>query len=229
MVLKFSKSTFGFTHVKFFGYKVEDGKWCLDDDRKQAVTDTPMPTDLKRMQRFLGVGIFFSEFIPDYATKSAKLYDMTKPSFNWDQSTWKEDYLTEFENMKRSLAESVDRYFPVWDLPWILRVDASDVAVCAVLLMVKRVNDKDVFCPIGFKSTKFSGAAIRWDIHKKEAFACYWGVKVFAYYLHGKEFVIKTDHKNFLYMEKSEAAIVIRWRIYLQGFMVFLRHIAGKH
>ena len=50
--------------------------------------------------------------LPDYATKSAKLYDMTKPSFNWDKSTWKENYLTEFEDMKRSLAESVDRYFP---------------------------------------------------------------------------------------------------------------------
>ena len=50
VVLKFSKSTFGFTHVKFFDYKVEDGKRRLDDDRKQAVTDTPMPTDLKRMQ-----------------------------------------------------------------------------------------------------------------------------------------------------------------------------------
>ena len=47
VVLKFSKSTFGFTHVKFFGLKVQDGKRCLDDDRKQAVTDTPMPTDLK--------------------------------------------------------------------------------------------------------------------------------------------------------------------------------------
>ena len=45
----FSKSTFGFIHVKFFGYKVQDGKWCLDDDRKQVVTDTPMPTDLKKM------------------------------------------------------------------------------------------------------------------------------------------------------------------------------------
>ena len=54
----FSKSTFGFTHVKFFGYKVQDGKWCLDDDRKQAVTDTSMPNDLKKMQRCLGVGIF---------------------------------------------------------------------------------------------------------------------------------------------------------------------------
>ena len=59
VVLKFSKSTFGFTHVKFFGFKVQDGSWCLDDERKQAVTDTPMPTDLKKMQRYLGVGIYF--------------------------------------------------------------------------------------------------------------------------------------------------------------------------
>ena len=82
VVLKFLKSTFGFTHVKFFGYKVEDGKWCSDEDRKQTVVDTPMPTDLKRMQRSLGVGIFFSEFIPDYASKSAKLYVMTETTFN---------------------------------------------------------------------------------------------------------------------------------------------------
>ena len=39
VVLKFSKST--------FGYQVQDGKWCQHDDRKQTVTDTPMPTDLK--------------------------------------------------------------------------------------------------------------------------------------------------------------------------------------
>ena len=87
--------------------------------------------------------------------------------------------------------------------------------------MVKRANDKGVFCPTGFKSTKFSGAAICWDIHKKEAFTCYKGVKVSAYYLHGKKFVIETDHKNFLYMENPEAAIVIRWRIYLQGLWFF--------
>jgi hypothetical protein len=81
-VLKFSKSTFGFTHAKFFGFKVQNGKWCLNDDCKQAVTDTLMPTDLRRMQRCLGVEIFSSEFIPDYATKSAELYDMIKPAFN---------------------------------------------------------------------------------------------------------------------------------------------------
>jgi hypothetical protein len=69
VVLKFSKSTFGFTHVKFFGYKVQDGKCCLDDDRKQVVTDTPMPTDLKKTQTCLGVGVFL-----------VSLYRTTQPS-----------------------------------------------------------------------------------------------------------------------------------------------------
>ena len=54
----------------------------MDDDRKQAVMDNLMPTDLKKTQRCLGFGIILSEFIPDYATKSAELYNMIKPTFS---------------------------------------------------------------------------------------------------------------------------------------------------
>jgi hypothetical protein len=86
----------------------------------------------------------FSEFIPDYATKSAELYNMIKPTFNWDLSTWKEDYVTDFENFKNAFAEWVAWYFPDWSLPWILRMDASDIAVCNALLMVERANGRDV-------------------------------------------------------------------------------------
>ena len=32
---------------------------------------------------------------------------------------------------------------PDWSLPWILRVDASDIAVCNALLMVERANGRD--------------------------------------------------------------------------------------
>ena len=89
--------------------------------------------------------IFFSEFIPDYATKTAKLYDMSKPTFNWNLSALKEDYVTDFENLKNAFAERVAWYFPDWSLPWILRVDASDIAVCNALLMVfKQANGRDV-------------------------------------------------------------------------------------
>jgi len=113
-------------------------------------------------------------------------------------------------------------------LDWILRVDASQTAVCAVLLQILIINNKEVYHPIGFKSKKLSGSAANWDAHKREAYACYWGVKVFSYYLHGKKFILETDHANLLYMEKSEVYIVVRWRIFLQSFMFLLRHISGK-
>ena len=53
-------------------------------------------------------------------------------------------------------------------------------------------------------------------------------MKSFAYYLHGKQFVVETDHRNLLWMEKSEANIVIRWRVYLQSFNMLLRDIKGS-
>ena len=153
---------------------------------------------------------------------------MIKPTFNWNTSTWLEDYEAEFEKVKLALAGSVARYFPDYELDWILRVDASDVAVCAVLLQIVTVDGKEAYHPIGFKSTKLSGPATRWDIFKKEAFAVYYGVKSFAYYLHGEQFVVETDHRNLLWMEKSEANTVIRWRVYLQSFNMLLRDIKGS-
>ena len=121
------------------------------------------------------------------------------------------------------------KYFPDYEKDWIVRADASDSAVAAVLLQIVQ-NDKgeDIYHPIGFKSKKLSGPATRWDIFKKEAYAVYFAVKSFAYYLHGKKFIMETDHQNLLWMEKSEAYIVIRWRVYLQSFMMLLRNIKGR-
>ena len=71
---------------------------------------------------------------------------------------------------------------------------------------------------IAFVSKKFSGAAQRWDIPKKEAYAIFFSVKELSYYLEVKEFVIETDHANLQWIERAEAAIVVRWRLYLQNF-----------
>ena len=112
VVLKLAKSWIGFQEVKFFGYKVTPGKYELDEERKQGVLASPMPTSTKQMQRFLGVAVFFNEFIPNFAGETARLYDMIKTSFNWDKKTWTTDYEAEFERVKQVLAGSVAKYFP---------------------------------------------------------------------------------------------------------------------
>jgi hypothetical protein len=91
VVLKIAKSWIGFQEVKCFGYKVTPGKYELDEERKQGVLASPMPTSTKQMQRFFRVAVFFNKFIPNFAGETARLYDIIKTSFNRDKVTTKPD------------------------------------------------------------------------------------------------------------------------------------------
>ena len=39
--------------------------------------------------------------------------------------------------------------------------------------------------------------------------------------------MLETDHRNLLWIEKSEVPIVVRWRVYLQSFVIYVKHIPG--
>ena len=137
VILKMQKTWLGFASVKFFGYKVSFGKYEMDEDRKKAISEYTMPTTQKGMQRFLGAALFFKSFVPDYSRISAPLNEMTHKDFNWTASTWTKDYKQSFDELKSALVQSTANHFPDYDLPWVLRVDASDVAVGAVLFQEK--------------------------------------------------------------------------------------------
>ena len=226
--LKVPKSWFGFSSVKFFGYKVSYGKREMDEERKKAIMEFRMPTCQKEMQSFLGAALFFKSFVPNYSGIASELNKMTHKDFCWKQDTWTYDYVGDFERMKIALSLSVANHFPDYELDWVLRVDASDKAVGAVLFQ-ERPDQYGVIVhePIGFASQKFSSIAARWDAFKKEAYAAFYGVQHFSYYLRGKAFLLETDHRNLLWIEKSEVPIVVRWRVFLQSFVMFVRHISG--
>ena len=47
-------------------------------------------------------------------------------------------------------------------------------------------------------------------------------------YLDNRRFVLKTDHKNLTYINKTPKGKVLRWKLFLQGFVFLLYHIPGK-
>eukprot|EP00981_Chlorochromonas_danica_P007576 scaffold1801_cov193-Ochromonas_danica.AAC.3 len=229
--LKFSKTWLGFDTAKFFGYICRKGSYELSNDRKHALSEIPFPMSTKKLQSFLGAALFFKSFIPHYSTLTAPLNDMVSKSFDWDSSKWTVDYPAVFDNVKQALQASVALFYPDYALDWILRTDASLSGVGAVLLQVKPVTDDTTpaeYQPLGFASEKFSKQAQRWSTIEQEAYAIYFGVRHFAYYLHCKPFTLETDHNNLLWIEASVVPKVIRWRAYLQSFSMLLRHIPGK-
>ncbi len=228
LFLKFSKTWLGYSEVKFFGYICKPKSYSLSQERKDALQGIPFPTSKKAMQSFLGAALFFKSFIPNYSAITAPLNDMLKKDFIWDPSTWKLDYHAVFTSVKAALQQASSIFYPNYELKWILRTDASDFGVGAVLLQVDDSIIPFQHQPIQFVSQKLSPQATRWTTIEKEAYAVYFGVKSFAYYLIGKPFVLQTDHANLQWMEASVVPKIQRWRIYLQSFQFVIQHIAGK-
>ena len=232
LILKMQKSWFGKKKVNFFGYEVSQGNYGLTAERAQQVMSIPFPKSLVQMQRFLGAFMYFKPFIAFYSHLTARLTEMTRKEFSWDRSKWTYNYEADFEAAKESILDMQRLYLPDYSADWLVQADASQFAAGAVLMqIVPSPADPNVMVRqvLAYASHKFSGAAFRWDIPKKEAYALYFAVTSFSYYLNGgKFFVLETDHRNLLWMESATAAIVIRWRVNLQSFNFLLRDIPGK-
>ena len=228
VILKLKKSFIGVDKVTFFGYEVRHGQWSMSDTRKEAIGAMPFPKTTKEMQSFLGAALFFHHHIPNYSEWSARLYEMTHTTFVWDPGQWQYDYVGHFERFKDALKQAATLYFPDYSLPWVLRVDASQYAVGAVLFQEVTSGDTIIHQPIAFSSKRFSEPATKWDAYKRECYGIFHGVHSFAYYLRGKHFLLETDHRNLQWIEASHSPIVNRWRALLQSFSFTIRHIAGK-
>jgi hypothetical protein len=229
LVLKIKKSWIGTDVVTFFGYEVHPGSWQLSDARKSAISLMIFPTTQKQMQSFLGAANFFHTHIPNFASWASALYECTATGFNWDKSTWIKDYEHLFELFKVAITDSVTLHFPDYALPWVIRSDSSDHAVGAVLFQEFTDSENTIIHqPIAFASHKYSGAAVNWDTFKKEAYALYYAVTQFGYYLRGKPFLLETDHRNLVWIETSQVPIVVRWRVLLQSYIFTVKHIPGK-
>ena len=229
IVLKMKKSFIGVDKVTFFGYEVTHGQWRLSQTRKDAIQALPFPKSKKEMQSFLGAALFFHHHIPDYSEWSARLYETTHDDFNWDSATWTLDYKAHFVRFKTAIQDAATLYFPRYDLPWVLRCDASEHAVGAVLFQEFTTPEGELqHQPIAFTSKRFSEAAKNWDTFKREAYGIFHAVDAFHWYLRGKQFLVETDHRNLQWIEASLSPIVCRWRALLQSFQFKIRHIPGK-
>ena len=256
VILKLSKSTFALRAVNFFGYVVDKDGWHFDINRLQGLNEYSFPspslgTDSDKrtlIQQFLGAANFFrpayihapapQSLIADRAALwvelTSPLYDMTHHTFDWNPTVCDyPKYKAAFDALKASLLECSKLYFPDYALPWILRTDASTIGLGAVLYQRRTVSTpegvEEVVCePIATVSHKFSDPATRWATIKQELYAIYHAVSKLQHLFHGKSFIVETDHANLEYLEASEVAILIRWRLFLQQFNFMVKHIPGK-
>jgi len=105
------------------------------------------------------------------------------------QLVWTAECQKAFEKLRIALVDTV-LVLPNFKEPFIVETDASNFGIGGVLSQFRC----DFNRPIAFFSRYLSSAERNYTVTEKELYAIVKSVEHFAYYLHGREFTVITDH-----------------------------------
>ncbi|CAG2254460.1 Retrovirus-related Pol polyprotein from transposon 17.6,Transposon Ty3-I Gag-Pol polyprotein,Transposon Ty3-G Gag-Pol polyprotein,Retrovirus-related Pol polyprotein from transposon 297 [Mytilus edulis] len=200
--LKLKKCQFLQEETNYLGFKINIDGVKPDDAKVEAIKTLPNPVTVKEVRSFIGACSYYRRFIPNFSKISIPLVALTKKyaKFQWD-----EECQRAFDFLKYSLTVTPLLAYPDLKKPYVLYTDASNDTIGACLTQPCEEEETHLSClrkekPIYFLSHKLSDTQSRWSTIEKEAFSIHYALQKLDHYLHGAEFIIKTDHKPLKYL-----------------------------
>ena len=220
-----TKCSVGADNVDFLGHQISQGELGLHEDNIAKIRNAPRPMTKKQVRAFIGLTGFYRNFVPNYAAIAVPLTDLTKkglPNF----VEWEESQEKAFVTLKTYLTSKPILRLPDVSKPFVLRTDASDIGVGAILLQ----THDDVPFPVSYASKKLSPRERNYSTIERECLAIVWGVKKFNLYLEGKEFTLQTDHQPLIYLNRAkfDNDRIMRWAMFLQNYRMTFESIKGS-
>jgi hypothetical protein len=97
LFVKAEKCEFYVSSVSFLGYIIAQGELRMNPAKVRAVTEWPVPMNLKQLQHFLGFANFYRQLIRDYSRLAAPLTALTSTSTT---SHWFPEAEAAFQKLK---------------------------------------------------------------------------------------------------------------------------------
>ena len=225
LTAKPSKCSLGFNTIDCLGHMIGNEQLKPDSDKVEVIRNAPRPQTKKQLRSFLGLIGFYRKFVPNFAQIAAPLTDLTKKGCP-TKLVWNHSHDLAFQSLKCSLTQ-----FPILKLPnikevFILRTDASERGLGAVLMQMEQGQ----ILPIAYASRKLKECECNYATVEKECLAIVWAIQKFQQYLYGHEFILETDHSPLVYLNKSKVTNprLMRWALSLQPYRFRIIAIKGK-
>ena len=225
MKAKPSKCSLAQESLDFLGHRVGGGKLQPMTNKIQAVQEAPRPKTKRQLRSFLGLASYYRKFVPCFAEIAVPLTNLTKKGKS-NTVEWGETEERAFRCLKSKISNAPILHLPDVDRPFILRTDASETGIGAVLL---QEFDDEKF-PVAFASRKLLDRETRYSTIERECLAVVWAVQKFEAYLYGREFVLEVDHEPLRTLRRGKLANgrVLRWALALQSYRYRVQAIKGK-
>ena len=171
-----SKCAFARESVVCLGHKLSREGVSPDPTNIEKIKTWKAPTNVGKLRTFLGLTGYYRQFVRGYSDIASCLTDLTQNDVKW---RWDKEHQDAFTKLRDILISDLIMAYPNFNLPFIVKTDASLTAIGYVLTQM--VNDKEKV--ISYGSKKLSGPQRRWSTYDREFFALIAGVRANAHYL----------------------------------------------
>ena len=220
--LKPSKCKFACRKVTYLGHVVSQEGVAPDEDKISAVRDFPRPHNVKTVRSFLGLANYYRRFVKDFAKIAAPLNKLLRKDQKFDWTTACEEA---FKALKGALTSAPILAFPDFKEPFHLFTDASNEGIGATLGQIQ--NGKEV--AIAYAGRDLNAAERNYSTTERETLGLIFGIRKFEPYLHGRRFILHTDHHalKWLMSVSDPSGRLARWSLLVQQHDFEIRHRPG--
>ncbi|XP_072015789.1 uncharacterized protein [Amphiura filiformis] len=225
LTAKPSKCFVACREVEFLGHVVGGGKVRPKPDKIEAISQAKQPETKTQLRSFLGLAGYYRKFIPDFAAIACPLTDGTKKG-KPNKIEWGDSQARAFQTLKTKLTRSPILPLPDLKKEFVIRTDASDNGIGAVLMQ----ECMGILFPVYYISKKLKKCERAYSTMEKECLAIVWAVQKLSTYLYGKEFTVQTDHQPLSCIKRSKIANgrIMRWALTLQPYRYRVEVIKGS-
>lgn len=141
LTLSLKKCHLFYGSIPLLGHKVSRLGLLTHAEKVMAIMELDHPKKLSQLQAFLGMVVYFSAFIPYYASICAPLFQLLCKGHKWK---WGVEQEHTFQAAKSALNTSPVLGHPMEGLPYRLYTDTSDEALGCALQQVQPIRVKDL-------------------------------------------------------------------------------------
>ena len=233
------KATIAVSEVVFAGHVVGNGQRKPIPAKVAAIEHWEKRKTVSELRAYLGFCNYYSGYIKMYAEYAAPMTTMLKGNREETKKrsknalVWNAESDRAFEGMKQALLSAVGLHLVDPDRGFVLRTDASDYAVGAVL---EHVLDDGRHVPVAFWSRVLAeGQRRTWTPREEEAYAIVMALRKWAGYIALHPVIVCTDHvslqswhKEHMDTPSGPASRRARWHETLAKFDLTVVYVPGK-
>ncbi|GFN96906.1 Pol polyprotein [Plakobranchus ocellatus] len=182
--------------IDFLGHCIAEGTVSPQPGKIHKILKLETPKTKKQIKSLVGLVSFYRTFIPSFSDLTAPLTNLLKAGCP-EKVVWNSQCETSFARIQELLASYPILRLPDFTKEFVVRTDASDVGIGAVLLQAH--NDK--LMPCKYASRKLLPRETRYSTIEREALSVIFAVSIFSRYLRMSHFILEVDHRPLLFLK----------------------------